>query len=210
MVYFLKRISWKAKDVIAYQTRHVEQTQICRGLLRELLNLDNRRHLSPDHGKKCPWTPHIQKSGDLNCFVRSLSCPCISTIISKPHTSGMNKISYLWGAAHTATTVQQSSQSLQSKEWHLLVIQGAAWFYQPTLPCDNRLRHPLICGLRSGDPLHLTCKLGWTVSELTFTALSCAILFSTLNTKSKKKAEGHACIHHPTGKQSSSDLGYIP
>lgn len=99
----------------------------------------------------------------------------------------MNKISYLWGAAHTATTVQQSSQSLQSKEWHLLVIQGAAWFYQPTLPCDNRLRHPLICGLRSCDPLHLTCKLGWTVSELTFTALSCAILFSTLNTKSKKK-----------------------
>lgn len=52
VVYFLKRISWKAKDVIAYQTRHVEQTQICRGLLRELLNLDNCRHLSPDHGKE--------------------------------------------------------------------------------------------------------------------------------------------------------------
>lgn len=193
------------------------------GLSRELLNLDNCRHLSPDHGKEeetralclialeMPLNSAHSEVWRLELFwwVPFLSLRS-SLPSSKAHTSGMNKISYLWGAAHTATTVQQSSQSLQSKEWHLLVIQGAPWFYQPILPCDHRLCHPLICGLQSCDPLHLICKLGWTVSELTFTALSCAILFSILNTKSKEKAGGHACIHHPTGKQNSADLDYTP
>lgn len=53
---------------------------------------------------------------------------------------------YLWEPAHTARArvTKQSPHSLialsplpQSKEWHLLVIRGATWSYQPALHCDN-------------------------------------------------------------------------
>lgn len=69
------------------------------------------------------------------------------------------------------------SPLLQSKEWHLVVIQGAAWFYQHILYGDNLLCHPFKLAFKSCDLLHFTCKSGWTMSELTFALLSWLSLF---------------------------------
>lgn len=175
--------------------------QICRGLSRELLNLDNCRHLSPDRGGgdgagnsnvwsllQCLWTPHIQNSGagwSWAVLLGPLPVFQVISIIIWAHTSGMSKTSYFWEPAHTARAqvTKQSPHSPtvlsplpQCKEWHLLVIRGATWFYLPALYCDNPLSsirtwHQELWPVTFNMQIRLNCVR---------TNVCCVILASTL------------------------------
>lgn len=117
----------------------------------------------------------------LNCFVRPP--PCLSGHLNhhqKPICLIWQKYP-VYESRHTEQQTQVTNQSSHSLilrylhyckaksdiYWCSRELHGYISLYFTEISSDNTY-HPLKYGFKSYDLLHLRCKLGWTVSEVTF------------------------------------------